>query len=360
MNASLSNEDAIQNLSEVVETLRAKNDPARLQLALGTLGKALMRSGDMLKGLTCFDEAAAIAQQLGDVQSEALHSGNQGFALAQIGNFDMALRALRRAQSLGRRVNQPGIVYDSLLAMASVEINRDNPDQAVDYLQEALEIAQENGDAQREVNALMALAQAYWETGEIEASVGQYQAAFDLATRLGKTDLETECCDRLASLYHRLEDFRAECAILRQAIAKLPAEGAAPGWFLRLGDASLELDEWSDADQAYRQAYSLAGEQANLPAMSRALGGLSVVNAEQDRLVEAHDYALQAVQAAQPGENADLYAEQLILLAFSKRDLGHTDQAAETAHQALQIFIQTENFAAEQRVRRFLDELEGN
>lgn len=359
MDQNLSPAEAIKKLAEIVEILRAKNDPAHLQLALGSLGKEYLRNGDTLKGLTCFDEAVSLAQQVGDMQSEALHTGNQGYALAQIGNFDMALRALRRAQSLGRRVNQSSIVYDSLMAMASLEINRDNPDQAVDYLQEAPEIAQESGEARREFNAMTALAQAHWETGALEDAIRHYQAGLELSLRMSSPDDEMECCDRLAHLHHQAEDFAEESRVLQQAIQHHPAgaAGQPAGWHLRLGDACLELEDWPAAAAAYRRALTLAVEQAAPAAITRALGGLSVVASEQGNLNEAHQFAFQAVEASLESTDVELYAQQLIMLAFAQRDLGQVDEAAAAARQALQIFVQNENFSAEQRVRRFLEEL---
>jgi tetratricopeptide (TPR) repeat protein len=362
MDQTPSNAEAIEQLTRVVEALRARNDSAHLHLALGNLGKEYMHSGAVLKALVCFDEAVAIAQKLGELEAEALHTGNQGSALIQIGNYDMALRSLRRTQSLGRRVNQPSIVYDTLVAMASLEINRENADQAVDYLREALELAQEAGDAHRELNASTGLAQAHWETGEIDAAIEQYRAALELSFTTSNLEVELECCDRLATLYHQSEAYADECAILRQAIQRGQAgagEGISAGWFLRLGEACLQQEDWAGAKQAFLDTLPLGAEQTNSAAVTRALGGLSVVSAELGELAEAYDFAQKAVQSSEQSDQPDLYAEQLILLAFCERDQEHLDQAAATAQRALDIFIQTENFSAEQRVRRLLDELSG-
>jgi tetratricopeptide (TPR) repeat protein len=362
MDQTPSNAEVIQKLTRIVESLRAQNDTTRLHLALAGLGKEFMRSGAVLKALSCFDEAVPLAQQLGDLESEALHTGNQGSALVQIGNFDMALRALRRAQSLGRRTNQPAVIYDALVAMASLEINRENPDQAVDYLREAMEVAQDSGDANRELNAAIGLAQAHWETQALEDAIAQYRAALDLSMQLGRLDAEMECCDRLSALYHLTEDFSEESAILQQAIQRIElsaGDGMPPAWLLRLGESYLQLGQWDSAEKAFLRALPLGIEQANLAAITRALGGLSVGCAEQGRLAESYEYAQKAVRSAEQSDQPDLYAEQLILLAFAERDRGCHDQAVAAASRALEVFVQTENFAAEQRVRRLLDDLAG-
>ncbi|HEX9030030.1 MAG TPA: tetratricopeptide repeat protein [Anaerolineales bacterium] len=358
---TLPEEDSIAVLRQQVEAARLKPDLPGLSSALGALGRALLTNRNPLEGLTCFDEAVHIAQETGDAEAEARHLGNQGIALAQIGNYGLAVRSFRKAYGIAQRLGHPPLIYDTLIHIAELEKDRENYEGALSSLEEALQIAEEKGNEGPQLKVHLLLGNIHWKLEEFDPAVDHYQAALRLATALEDNQAKLESLHNLGALAKSRGE-TAQAVTYYQQAREIQVEGENPRLDLilwaQLGDALLDSGNIPQAMDAYHKALHIAHDLEDGPSEARLLGSLGIVQAElgdQDGSAQSAD---RAVALARETGQVQLLGEQLLLQAYAYYDLDRMDVAQSACLEAVGIFEKIEASSLLDRANDLLEEIQ--
>ena len=171
----------IPKLRRALQAATAERDLARSSLLLGMLGRAALQSQKVLEAITNFEKAIPLACQVGDQTAEARHRANLGVAYSQIGNFNQAARSLRRAQQLAVQIEDQELICDTLVQLAYLDSQREQYEEALACLEQALETAGVLQDPKRRMRIYGLQGEIQMLVGEIEAADQNYQAALKLA-----------------------------------------------------------------------------------------------------------------------------------------------------------------------------------
>jgi CHAT domain-containing protein len=114
--------------------------------ALGNLGSAYYSLGDSEKSLELSQEAVRRAVDLANVIDQLSYLTNSGYVYAEIHDYAAAKRSYLQALSLAREIQSTQHVYNALRALALVSVQGGELEQARDYSDEAIAIAQKDNN----------------------------------------------------------------------------------------------------------------------------------------------------------------------------------------------------------------------
>ena len=116
------------------------------QKALGNMGYAYYKLGDLEKAEGMFVEAKSQAEKLGQIASEAGWLTNAGYAHMDAGDVSLAEASFRQSLDLSRTIKSPGDIMDSLTALSVVSEQTGKLEDAKHYADEALGMAKASGN----------------------------------------------------------------------------------------------------------------------------------------------------------------------------------------------------------------------
>jgi tetratricopeptide (TPR) repeat protein len=158
---------------------------------LHSLGDACYALGQVERAIRLYDDALAIAREIGDRWNEGVQLSHLGLAYHSLGQFERAIKlyeeALAIAREIGDRWNegvQLGYLGWAYRVVGQVE-------RAVKLHEEALAIAREIGDRRGEGHDLGHLGLAYRALGQVERAVKLYEEALAIAREIGHRRVES-------------------------------------------------------------------------------------------------------------------------------------------------------------------------
>ncbi|MFZ1008271.1 MAG: CHAT domain-containing protein [Candidatus Sulfotelmatobacter sp.] len=125
------------------------------QTALGDMGYAYYKLGDLEKAEGMFVEAKNQAEKLGQIASEAGWLTNAGYAHMDAGDVSLAEASFRQSLDLSRKINSPGDIMDSLTALSVVSEQSGKLEDAKRYADETLGMARAAGNGRDVVSPLL-------------------------------------------------------------------------------------------------------------------------------------------------------------------------------------------------------------
>ncbi|MEP7355617.1 MAG: tetratricopeptide repeat protein [Anaerolineales bacterium] len=353
-------ESSLDELRAAVAAAEAGGDLAALNVALGTLGRGLLHDNQALPALTCFEKGLKVAQQLNDVEAGARHLANQGIALAQIGNFSLAIRAFRKAYGFAQKLQHDGLIYDIVLHLAELEQARESPESALGLLDEALRLAERNHSEVRQLQVRLLMGGVYQQLEDAEQAEEQYAAALHVATALADGRAQVDCLQHLGALARSRRN-QAQAAAYFQRALDLPDTEVGPHVLLallaQLGDARFALGELPAAQGAFEAALSGARQVGDQAAETRLLGSLGLCAAEQGDPAAALNWANQAVGLARQLEDQLLLGEQLLFQAMALHDSDQLPTAQQACDEALALFERLEASSLVQKAYELRDRI---
>ena len=149
--------------------------------ALGSLGSAYYRLGQVEQAIGFYEQHLAIAREIGDQRGESNALGNLGNAYAALGQVEQAIgfceQALVIAREIGDRRGEGADLGNLGLAYAALG----QVEQAIGFYEQHLAIAREIGDRRGEGSALGSLGLAYAALGQVEQAIGFYEQHLAIA-----------------------------------------------------------------------------------------------------------------------------------------------------------------------------------
>jgi CHAT domain-containing protein/Tfp pilus assembly protein PilF len=228
-------------------------------------------------------QAAAIAQELGDVETLINSLRFAGHAYARMGDYERAMRKTFEAVSLLRdRPVRPLRAAQAYHQVWEALFYTNNFLTAVDYQREALRMADHSGNAVVQASLIGGLGLTYGKLGRYEEGVQHLNEAIARAETVP---------DQLASL-------------LLQA-----------DLYTSLGDFYLHQNKTDQAITAYRQALEAIGERGNLVYLAAIHEGLAAAYLAQNKWTEAEAELQASIALAEQGrlQIADAYNRSAFL-----------------------------------------------
>jgi CHAT domain-containing protein/tetratricopeptide (TPR) repeat protein len=205
-----------------------------MEIVEGNLGWAYFKMGDSERSSSLYLEAYKHAQELGDLFDEVKWLTTTGYIYFDAGDLGAAEASYQRALDLARKISAKENISDALLSLAFVTVQTGELDLAKKYSDEAIAMAQADGNRVDELYPLIA-------SGQIAArqhDVTQAERIFLEVANDPKVDpsLKWEAQHELANLYvgeHRfveadrtyrttLATFEAARSSLQHEYARLP------------------------------------------------------------------------------------------------------------------------------------------
>jgi CHAT domain-containing protein/Tfp pilus assembly protein PilF len=116
------------------------------QTALGNMGWAYFKLGDLEKAKGMFLEAASQANRLGEVSSQIGWITNLGYVYMDEDQLQLADHTFHQSVDLSRKIKSPTDLLDSLTALSFVSERTDKLDDSQSYADEALKMAKAGGN----------------------------------------------------------------------------------------------------------------------------------------------------------------------------------------------------------------------
>src|SRR5271166_1088294 len=273
---------------------------ARSLAGVGLADESLAQYPDALNNL---QQALALARQLGLQEIEAIASANIGFVYDKTGYYDSALTYVRQAAVIDRQLNRFGDLPPLLLEMAELEQSMGRLGDSLDTSRMALAIATQQQAAQWEAGARLDLGNVMQALSRFPEALELYRAALDD--------------------YRELKNPDEQAAIL-----------------FDMGLVQRKLGQYADAIETQKESIALAQQARNPETEAAALNQIGAVQ-EQLGLFQA---ALQSNGDAlelQRKRGVPLrVAESLATRGTIELNLGAYDEAESYFRQALVVFKQ--------------------
>ena len=116
------------------------------QTALGNIGWAYYKLGDLEKAQTAFVDAKNQAQKLGDIADQVRWLTNLGYIYMDTSNFNVAEQSFQQSLKLAQQINSREDIVNSLIALAFVSEQTGKLDDATRYADKALGMAKADGN----------------------------------------------------------------------------------------------------------------------------------------------------------------------------------------------------------------------
>uniref|UniRef100_A0A7V1EHQ2 Tetratricopeptide repeat protein n=1 Tax=candidate division WOR-3 bacterium TaxID=2052148 RepID=A0A7V1EHQ2_UNCW3 len=132
-----------------------------LALGFNNLGIYYELSGPIEKGLEYYEKSMIIRSRVGDKRGEAIGYFNLGTLKGRIGELKNAVDFYEKALAIAREINDIRITFNSILGIAGIFLDFDQPEKSKRYLCEAEKISQERKEEWMEADFLYNYAEYY-------------------------------------------------------------------------------------------------------------------------------------------------------------------------------------------------------
>jgi tetratricopeptide (TPR) repeat protein len=252
-------------------------------------GRLLFIAGRYSEALEHFQQAIAIAREVGNRRVEGMTLGNLAWLHRQQGRLPEALEYYQQALAIAREVGDHGSEAVTLGNLAIFHLEQGRSLEGREYLQRALAIAREVGNRRIEGMTLEIFANLHRGQGRASEAREHFQQAIAIAREEGNRRVEGMHLGNLANLHSEhgriseaLEHFQQALAIARE-VGNRRTEGITLG---NLGDLLFSQGDLTAAETHLLLAITIGDE--TMPAASGAFrGSLALIRAQQGAFDEA-------------------------------------------------------------------------
>jgi tetratricopeptide (TPR) repeat protein/predicted Ser/Thr protein kinase len=276
-----------------------------------------------------------------DYSSFVNSSPGDADVLFDLGRLQESSGAFDKARELYSRVItlDPKRV-DALLAMGRVEIEADNAQMGLEYLNRAQNLAVELGNEEAKAQILQAIGVAYADLNKPEDALGSYQGSLGIKRRLGLKKGIADSLDTIAATESALGHTDAAQRDFNEALRVSREVGDKPGTANILNDSAQFYDDHGQYDQAlklFKGALQLQIEAGNQTNQGLALNNIGNTYLSKGDYDDARSYLSQALTLREKLNVPTDIADTLHNLAETSMKLGQYDQALDQYLKALDL-----------------------
>jgi tetratricopeptide (TPR) repeat protein len=182
--------------------------------------------------------ARELAHAYQDLQAEA----EAYCLLADLRYYQMrneeSLAAAHQAHHIAATHNHPAELNTALVQLGIAYQMLGDIDRSMEYLRQALDLAEQRGDRLMVARALNTMAVAWWlYQGELDKALDGFQRVLEIRREAGAKDREAECLANIANVQFRRGDFKSALETGEAALRV----GRAAGW--QYGISYVQLDQ---------------------------------------------------------------------------------------------------------------------
>jgi tetratricopeptide (TPR) repeat protein len=178
-------QESLQLYEQAIDVSRKAKNAEGLSLSLRMLGEVLLGMDRQSEALLHFHEAALIFAQLKDDENEALMWSNIATIHERERNYPDAIAAWERVQTLRKAGDNSHGKLEATEAMARVTRQQgDDPARTLEYYGEALDLAEELEDRNRQGDLLNTMGIIEWQQGRYKKALSYYERALKIFQEL--------------------------------------------------------------------------------------------------------------------------------------------------------------------------------
>ena len=247
-------ERAIEYYEQALAIAREIGDRRGEGADLGNLGTAYLTLGQVERAIEYYEQALVIAREIGDRRNEGIWLGNLGIAYRSLGQVERAIEYHEQALAISREIGDRrgegtdlgnlGLAYH---ALGQVE-------RAIEYYEQALTIAREIKDRSNKGNWLGSLGLAYSDLGQVERAFEYYERALAIHREIGDRRNEGIWLGNLGDAYdvqgqvERAIEYHEQALAISREIGDRRGEGT---WLNNLGVTFKDLKKYDVALACY-------------------------------------------------------------------------------------------------------------
>ena len=286
--------EAVRTAKRALQYARSVDDTPRIAHAHFKMAEALVRGGELQKGLTHYTQSY---EQTVRFNKAKAHSIGISIALihAKLGNYDKALDLYWKGlQSLEEdRVLPPGKVELGKIAVYTnvARLFRAKGDfvSAIEYVYKALKICRETKTPEM-IGPLLVAGNICYFLKDFDRATSHFRQALELSREAGANAAAARCLLNLGRISLDVDDMSSALSYQRQAslcIKDLHAPDLHALAFLLLGKIHHHWRQYEDARDCYQRAVNLFTQIQEAQIYGEAFYGLCLIDREEGNLVAA-------------------------------------------------------------------------
>lgn len=344
--------DKNNQLDKAIENfVTAASKDSQNAAAFLQLGILYGRKQKFAESTTAFDKADTIFQAMGNVEGRAEVALQRGVLLNDIaGRVAEARVQLEQARDIARVVSNTYQHIRILFQLSSVAIKEGHADQAQQYANEAVQLAQANQMESMIARGNIEIGNVYLGRGNYSEAEKHFQQALDAAQRYGGKRNEARSRLALASLYIQRGEADRGLAYDEQALAFFQPGGyrteTSQGLLLR-GRAYKQKGDYKSALQSFQDQLRLAEQAGDQGQIAYSHGSIGSLLFAQEQYAEARLHFEEGRSRYHTLGNQLYEGYALMDLGATLWKLGNADEARKMLDQATEIAKQkTGSFTA--------------
>jgi tetratricopeptide (TPR) repeat protein len=261
-------------------------------ITLGNLGNAFLDLGETRKAIEFYEQDLAIAREIKDRHGEGYALGGLGAAFAALDEIRKAIGFFEQFLAIAREIGDKWGEGYSLSRLGAAYADLGETYKAIEFYEPALKIDCDLGDRRGEGADLCSLGDVYWALGEARKAIEFHEKGLAIAREYEDSWGEKHalgglgrCYYQLGESYKAIEFYQQELAIARK-IGDRHGEGTTHG---NLGLAYAALGETGKAIEFYEKHSKIAQKINDLRGEGNAsfnMGRALYVLEEKDRAVD--------------------------------------------------------------------------
>ncbi len=330
---------ATVQLKQAERVAALTGDIRALANAISELGGLSEATGDLAAARDAYARAVVLRRRVGDARGLAADHNNIASVLRATGDIDGARRQLEAALALNRRDRRPTAAATNLVNLAALAADAGAFGRGDADYREALTIWREHGDTAEAASALSGLGELSLRRGDYPAAIRHFTDAAAILDRTGPLG------DALAARHGRASAFAAQ-GLLQRAIDELgdaqrrgdSLQVAIPlraGTALARADLAMRMNQHAVAKGLYQSASTLftrVGQQAGVGAARHGLGLVQLAEGDVPRAAATLRSALQLDVSLRDHRSAATtrlaLSEAALRAGNTEAARGHLDAAA--------------------------------
>jgi tetratricopeptide (TPR) repeat protein len=296
---------------------------------------------DNLKAISSLERALGESMQLEDPLRRMRIAGTLGKCFNRVESYDKSLEYYALALETACKLGDSGAKCAYLIAMGNSLLMAEAHEEAIQNLEEALQLADEAKNQQAEIRALRGLMIANAEIGKTRLAIMYGEQAVQLAGEMQDWESELNLLYLLSDVLSDQSQFERAIITLEQALL-ITREMEAWDWQIQLlnqiGDIYFNLDALPKSLEAFEQALQLAEKVQDRSQQVNLLGYISELRAGLEDFEGALTAAQQSLSIAKQDEDTFLLGEANIILAFAYRDVGEINLAIQSCQTAIETY----------------------
>ncbi|MCC7446804.1 MAG: tetratricopeptide repeat protein [Anaerolineae bacterium] len=347
---------ALEIFDQAIDAAGEDNLSGRAQ-ALRRIGNALQKQGNLQAALAKWNEALALFEQAGDTTQIARLLCDTGAARRSLAGINAALPDYERATTLLSSVQDPNTRGLVLSNVAILYTDLGEVETAQSFYQEAIQLARQSANRRAESLRLGNFAWFYTVTGQPQQGIKLLEEAIAISRQLDDPLLVAVQTNNLGQAYHELKDkdYATAEGLFRQAIATAQRINDSR-WLAifqsNLGRTLLAQGRVDEALPLLEGSLAASRAQNDQETIARTLSRLADAYLKTGRLADADNAAREAETIARKWGYRKGQADALMIRAGIARAQNDSDSEQRYQRDAYRLYtILHDPLAAELALR---------